>query len=81
MPMVAPAPVTFSMMIDWPSVSFMWSPMMRAIVSVGPPAGNGTMMVIGLRRIVLRLRAGDARKRDRQRRDDVKTFMVPPGCH
>ncbi len=45
--MLAPAPVTFSMMTAWPSVSFMRSPRMRASVSVGPPAGNGTIMVIG----------------------------------
>ena len=47
MPMVDPAPVTFSMTIVWPSVSFILSAMIRAIVSVGPPAANGTMMVMG----------------------------------
>ena len=31
----------------WPSVARMRSAMMRAIVSVGPPAANGTIMVIG----------------------------------
>ena len=45
--MVAPAPVTVSTRIDWPSVLLMCSLMIRATVSVGPPAGNGTMSVIG----------------------------------
>jgi hypothetical protein len=45
--MLPPAPPTFSMITGWPSESFMRSPIMRAIVSVGPPGANGTMMVIG----------------------------------
>src|SRR5262245_37406926 len=48
MPVVPPAPATFSTMIGWPSVFCIYSPTMRAIVSVGPPAANGTIMVIGL---------------------------------
>ena len=45
--MLAPAPVIFSMTTDWPSDVRMRSPRMRASVSVGPPAGNGTIIVIG----------------------------------
>jgi hypothetical protein len=45
--MPPPAPDTFSMTIGWPSDVFMRSVRMRASVSVGPPAGNGTIMVIG----------------------------------
>jgi hypothetical protein len=37
----------FSMMMVWPSDARIRSPMMRAIVSVGPPAANGTTRVIG----------------------------------
>jgi hypothetical protein len=33
-------------MIDRPSVPAMWSPTMRAIVSVEPPAANGTTKVM-----------------------------------
>src|SRR6185437_14305183 len=44
--MLAPAPVTFSTMTAWPSDSLMRSLRMRASVSVGPPAGNGTIIVI-----------------------------------
>src|SRR5947209_4246170 len=36
------------MMNCWPSSFPMRSPTMRATTSVGPPAANGTMMVIGL---------------------------------
>ncbi len=46
-PMLAPAPVMFSTTTDWPSDVRMRSPRMRASVSVGPPAGNGTIIVIG----------------------------------
>ena len=42
------APVTFSTRKFWPSVVRIRSPMMRASASDGPPAANGTMMVIGL---------------------------------
>src|SRR5215831_12208994 len=45
-PVVPPAPATFSMTIDWPSVRDMGSLTMRADMSVPPPAGNGTIMVI-----------------------------------
>src|SRR5262249_5958713 len=45
--MLAPAPVTFSTITFWPSEVRMRSERMRASVSVGPPAGNGTMMVTG----------------------------------
>src|SRR6185295_3379274 len=40
-----PAPLTFSMMICWPSSSDIGGAMMRAATSIGPPAGNGTTMV------------------------------------
>src|SRR6266849_7073656 len=46
-PMLAPAPVTFSITTGWPSDIRMRSERMRASVSVGPPAGNGTIMVTG----------------------------------
>src|SRR5678815_4746434 len=46
--MVPPAPVTFSTRIVWPSDCFIGSAKIRARVSVGPPAANGTMSVIGL---------------------------------
>jgi hypothetical protein len=46
-PVVPPAPATFSTTICWPSVRDMWSDTMRAITSVGPPAAKGTIMVIG----------------------------------
>jgi hypothetical protein len=46
-PMLAPAPVTFSIRTGWPSDIRMRSERIRASVSVGPPAGNGTMMVTG----------------------------------
>ena len=45
--MLAPAPVTFSTITVWPSDVRMRSANMRASVSFGPPAGNGTMMVTG----------------------------------
>src|SRR4029077_1913195 len=35
------------MMTDWPSARFIRSARMRASVSVGPPAGNGTTIEIG----------------------------------
>ena len=44
---VPDAPVTFSITIVCPSVDCMWAPRMRAITSVGPPAANGTISVIG----------------------------------
>ena len=46
-PMLPPAPVTFSMMIDCPSEVRMCSARMRASVSVGPPAEYGTIRVMG----------------------------------
>ena len=45
--MLPSAPVTFSMMTVWPSEARMRSATMRVIVSVGPPAANGTTMVMG----------------------------------
>src|ERR1700719_4071163 len=45
--MVPPAPVTFSITTGCPSDCPIRSPTTRAITSVGPPAANGTIMVIG----------------------------------
>src|SRR5258708_2202091 len=45
--MVPPAPVTFSTTTVWPNARPMRSAMMRAMVSVGPPAANGTVTVTG----------------------------------
>ena len=47
MPVVPPAPAMFSTMNCWPSDFEKYSPTMRAMMSVGPPAANGTMMVTG----------------------------------
>jgi hypothetical protein len=44
--MLPPAPVTFSMTTGWPSEVLMRSATMRASVSTGPPAANGTTIVI-----------------------------------
>jgi hypothetical protein len=46
-PSVPPAPATFSTMTCWPSSFDIDCAVTRAIVSVGPPAGNGTITVIG----------------------------------
>jgi hypothetical protein len=46
-PVVPPAPTMFSMTIGWPSVRDICSLTMRADTSVPPPAGNGTIMVMG----------------------------------
>jgi hypothetical protein len=45
---VPPAPVTFSTMICWPRLRDIGSATRRVTVSVGPPAENGTTMVIVL---------------------------------
>jgi len=45
--MVPPAPLTFSMITDWPSALLMRSLTMRATISVTPPAANGTITVTG----------------------------------
>ena len=47
MPIVPPAPATFSTITGWPSDVFMRSLTSRATMSVMPPAANGTIMVIG----------------------------------
>ncbi len=43
---VPPAPTTFSIMMVCPSVCAICPVTMRAITSVGPPAANGTIMVM-----------------------------------
>src|SRR6266566_9773161 len=48
MPRVPPAPPIFSTTSVWPSVRDIWSPTRRVTTSVGPPAANGTITVIGL---------------------------------
>src|SRR2546423_8903068 len=45
--MLPPAPVTFSTTTVCPRLFVIRSAMMRAIVSVGPPAENGTTIVTG----------------------------------
>ena len=45
--MLPPAPVTFSTMICCPNAFPMRSPMIRAMVSVGPPTAKGTIIVVG----------------------------------
>src|SRR5262249_36813194 len=48
MPGARPGPPIFSITSVWPSVRDIWSPTRRVTTSVGPPAANGTMTVIGL---------------------------------
>ena len=45
--LLEPVPATFSTMTCWPSVLEKLSAVMRAMMSVGPPAANGTIMAIG----------------------------------
>jgi hypothetical protein len=45
--MLPPAPPAFSTTTGWPSDVRMCSARMRVSVSVAPPGGNGTTMVIG----------------------------------
>jgi hypothetical protein len=45
--MLPPAPPTFSRITGTPSDARICSVMIRAMVSVGPPGGNGTIMVMG----------------------------------
>ena len=46
-PMLPSAPTTFSMVIGWPISPLMRSTTARPTVSMPPPAGNGTIMVMG----------------------------------
>src|SRR6476660_9376274 len=46
-PIAVLAPARFSITTGWPQCSLMRWPTKRAIRSVGPPGGNGTMMRIG----------------------------------
>src|SRR5262245_43134255 len=66
--MLAPAPVTVSMITGWPSKTRMRSLKIRASVSVGPP-GERHDDGDGMRRIGLRLGAADARDCDDNCRD------------
>src|SRR5512147_1567595 len=74
MPVVPPAPVTFSITICCPSVRDMCSATMRAMTSVGPPAAKGTIMVIGRSGYAARAAAGEARTAARAR-DDTSDFI------
>jgi hypothetical protein len=47
-PIVPPAPATLSTMIVWPRISPIFWQSTRASASVGPPAANGTITLIGL---------------------------------
>ena len=46
-PIAVLAPARFSITTGWPQCSLMRWPTKRAMMSVGPPGGNGTMMRIG----------------------------------
>ena len=46
-PIAVLAPARFSITTGWPQCSLMRWPTKRAMRSVGPPGGNGTMMRIG----------------------------------
>src|SRR5580704_15832879 len=45
--MIVLAPTRFSMRTGWPQSSLILCPMIRASTSEGPPAGNGTTILIG----------------------------------
>ena len=62
--MVPPAPPTFSTTTVWPSGARMRSAMMRAVVSVEPPGGKGTISVTGRVGKALRLRDAGATATD-----------------
>ena len=47
-PVRPPAPARFSITTGWPSSVANLSPRMRAKVSAGPPAGNGTTNLMAL---------------------------------
>jgi hypothetical protein len=47
MPMKLRAPGRFSTTIGWPNTSASRMPRVRAVMSVGPPGGNGTIMRTG----------------------------------
>jgi len=44
-PVVPPAPATFSTGNCWPDARENWSATMRPVMSAGPPAANGTTIV------------------------------------
>jgi hypothetical protein len=46
--MVEPAPGRFSTITCWPRLADIDWPVSRAMVSIGPPGGNGTIILIGL---------------------------------
>ena len=64
MPVEPDAPVTFSITTGWPSAADMPDAMRRALVSIAPPAGTGTTMVIGARRKGLRARGARQHRQD-----------------
>src|SRR3954462_8126188 len=46
--MVEPAPGRFSTITCWPRLADIDWPVSRAMVSIGPPGGKGTIILIGL---------------------------------
>ena len=74
-----PPPGTFSMMICWPSVSPSAGCRMRASVSIGPPAANGTTMVIGRLGQSCALRAGGERGERCGNGSSLQKRMKAPG--
>ena len=47
MPVTPPTPLRLSRMTGWPSSSCIFCPTERPMMSAGPPAGNGTISLIG----------------------------------
>ena len=75
--MLPPAPPTFSMTTVWPSGARIASAMMRAVVSVEPPGGNGEISVTG--RVGKDLRSGEpgkGRKCGRNHESDHRPLLV-----
>src|ERR1019366_995642 len=85
-PLMPPAPPTFSMITCWPSSSDKRGASTRAMVSVAPPAPNGTTMVTGRVRHVCaaagavgaRMAANSGAVRAAMAADVVRRVMRPP---
>src|SRR5215468_4385339 len=80
LPVVPPAPATFSTTICCPRVRDMFSPTMRATTSVGPPAANGTMRVIGRSGYAAFPSSGKARMTARTNRLGLIAPSFDGGC-
>ena len=81
-PIAVLAPARFSITTGWPQRSLMRWPTKRAMMSVGPPGGNGTMMRMARfgksRGIGLRRRRHDHRgKRDRNGEHETRKTPWP----